>query len=193
MTGDIQAQGHLAIANAGMAEKYPWQVEADDFEKTMSENTAYSFMERHGFVICKKDDVIYRQDAIKEIARWTGYLDDDMITRIQIGLRKLPRRKKGRWIKMSDADGYYYACDQCGENLPRYRTESPTSDNPYPPKHSIDKTKFCPNCGADMRGGNGHVNADAAKNGLKVWIIKTVLFVNLDKLGQKLTKLGTKL
>lgn len=32
-----------------------------------------------------------------------------------------------------------------------------------------------------------------AKNGLKVWIIKTLLFVNLDKLGQKLTKFGTKL
>lgn len=63
-----------------------------------------------------------------------------------------PERKKGKWIKMSDADGYYYVCDQCGENLPRYMTEPLTFDNPYPPKFSIDKTNFCPNCGAAMIG-----------------------------------------
>lgn len=35
-------------------------------------------------------DCISRQDAIDEIARWKGYLDEDMIKRIQIGLKKLP-------------------------------------------------------------------------------------------------------
>lgn len=63
-----------------------------------------------------------------------------------------PERMRGKWIKMSDADGDYYVCDQCGEELPRYTTELPTWDNPYPPKYSIDKTNFCSNCGADMRG-----------------------------------------
>ena len=63
-----------------------------------------------------------------------------------------PKRMRGKWIKMSDVDGDYYVCDQCGEELPSYTTESPTWDNPYPPKYSIDKTNFCPNCGADMRG-----------------------------------------
>lgn len=58
----------------------------------------------------------------------------------------------GTWIKMSDADGDYYVCNQCGEELPRYTTKSPTWDIPYPTKYSIDKTNFCPNCGADMRG-----------------------------------------
>ena len=62
-----------------------------------------------------------------------------------------PERMRGKWIKMSDADGDYYVCNQCGEELPRYTTESPTWDIPYPPKYSIDKTNFCPNCGADMR------------------------------------------
>ena len=38
----------------------------------------------------KMDDVIRRQDAIDEIARWIGYLDKDMISRIQIGLERLP-------------------------------------------------------------------------------------------------------
>lgn len=36
------------------------------------------------------DDLIRRKDAIGEIARWKGYLDEDMIDRIQIGLKKLP-------------------------------------------------------------------------------------------------------
>lgn len=35
-------------------------------------------------------DLINRQDAIKEIARWIGYLDEDMIFRIQTRLKKVP-------------------------------------------------------------------------------------------------------
>jgi len=69
----------------------------------------------------------------------------------------VPERKNGKWIKMSDADGYYYVCDQCGENLPRYMTEPLTFDNPYPPKFSIDKTNFCPNCGS-FNGGEDESN-----------------------------------
>lgn len=38
----------------------------------------------------QKGDVIYRQQAIGSIARWIGYLDEDMICRIQIGLERLP-------------------------------------------------------------------------------------------------------
>ena len=29
-------------------------------------------------------------DVLKEIDRWIGYLDEDMITRIKIGIKKLP-------------------------------------------------------------------------------------------------------
>ena len=35
-------------------------------------------------------DLISRQAAIAEIARWIGYIDEDMIGRIKIGLKKLP-------------------------------------------------------------------------------------------------------
>lgn len=45
-------------------------------------------------------------------------------------------RKEGTWIKMSDADGEYYACSECGEDLPRH----------------IDRTHYCPNCGSHNRG-----------------------------------------
>ena len=37
-----------------------------------------------------KEDLISRQVAIDEISRWLGYLDDDMISRIQLGLMRLP-------------------------------------------------------------------------------------------------------
>ena len=36
------------------------------------------------------DDLISKEAAIKEIARWIGYIDEDMILRIQTGLKKLP-------------------------------------------------------------------------------------------------------
>lgn len=66
--------------------------------------------------------------------------------------QKANKPRNGTWIKMSDADGDYYVCDQCGEELPRYVTKQSTWDNLYPKKCSIDKTDFCPNCGARMEG-----------------------------------------
>ncbi len=44
-------------------------------------------------VTCKmsfETDCIGRQAAIEEIARWAGYIGEDMILRIQTGLKKLP-------------------------------------------------------------------------------------------------------
>lgn len=35
-------------------------------------------------------DLIDRQAVIEEIARWIGYIDEDMILRIQTGLKKMP-------------------------------------------------------------------------------------------------------
>lgn len=54
-------------------------------------------------VTCKmsfETDCIGRQSAIEEIARWIGYLDEDMIFRIQTGLKKLPSVQ--RWIPVSE-------------------------------------------------------------------------------------------
>lgn len=60
-----------------------------------------------------------------------------------------PERKKGKWIKMSDADGIYWACSECGEDLPRVPHYNPQFDL-FPRLKSIKKTKFCPNCGLRM-------------------------------------------
>lgn len=57
--------------------------------------------------------------------------------------------KHSHWVHMSDADGDYWECHECGGILPRYG-DKPTYDNPYPKLTSIDPTRFCPACGADM-------------------------------------------
>ena len=57
--------------------------------------------------------------------------------------------RHGRWIKMSDADGHYYACSECGEELYREWSFDRQFDI-FPKKKSIDKTQFCPHCGAKM-------------------------------------------
>lgn len=88
------------------------------------------------------DDAISRKAAIEEIARWMGYIDEDMILRIQTGLKKLPsvqpEKKTGHWIGIDDEPCDVYECDQCGAT---YDTVGNTWDLPY----------FCPDCGSDMR------------------------------------------
>ena len=57
--------------------------------------------------------------------------------------------KHGKWIKMSDADGVYWACSECGEDIPRVSHFDPRFDL-FPRLESIDMTNYCPNCGAPM-------------------------------------------
>ena len=59
------------------------------------------------------------------------------------------KTRTGKWVLMSDADGDYYCCSECGEEL--YRKWS--FDREFdlsPKKESIDRTNFCPECGARM-------------------------------------------
>jgi len=57
--------------------------------------------------------------------------------------------RHGHWIKMSDADGHYYACSECGNELTRIESFDPQFDL-FPRLKSIDKTNYCPNCGCKM-------------------------------------------
>ncbi len=58
-------------------------------------------------------------------------------------------RKKGKWIKMSDADGIYWTCSECGEDIPGV-SRFDSRFYLFPRLERIEKTNFCPNCGADM-------------------------------------------
>ena len=78
-------------------------VTAEDFAKTMSESTLYGFMVWHGealglmvkqgFVICKKDDVIYRQAAIDALDKRFDSIPMEQtaeILQLRKDLRELP-------------------------------------------------------------------------------------------------------
>ena len=98
------------------------------------------------------DDTISRADAIDEIARWIGYLDDDMIGRIQLGLKRLPsvqpERKKGKWVHSTvytDNRGCEFAkckCSNCGHEE-------------FAISYNVTHGKYCPNCGS-YNGGENH-------------------------------------
>lgn len=65
-----------------------------------------------------------------------------------------PEQRTGKWIKMSDADGVYYCCSECGEDLYREWLFNRDYDL-FPRKKTIDKTKYCPHCGAKMEEWDG--------------------------------------
>ena len=58
--------------------------------------------------------------------------------------------RHGKWIEMSDADGHYYACSECGEELHREWSFDRKYVLCFPKKITIDKTQFCSHCGAKM-------------------------------------------
>ena len=94
------------------------------------------------------DDLISRQAAIEAVGYYSIHSGDKLLFADK-PLRELPtiEHKKGKWIKMSDADGVYWCCSECGEELPRVNKFDPRFDL-FPRLKSIDKTNFCPNCGA---------------------------------------------
>lgn len=84
-------------------------------------------------------DYIDRETVCREIDRFTGYLDEDMIYRIKFALERLPaadvvERKRGEWnVRIFGRDGTDTYCSVCGRG----------GNRPY--------WNFCPNCGANMR------------------------------------------
>lgn len=57
--------------------------------------------------------------------------------------------RHGQWVKMSDTEGIYYACSECGNELTRINSFDPQFDL-FPKLECIDKTAYCPNCGCRM-------------------------------------------
>jgi len=86
-------------------------------------------------------DTIYRRDAIDAVNAYLGLSAVSRtiqnMTSIQEILENLPsaqpERKTGKWLRSGNCI-FPYECDQCGDANER-------------------ATSFCPNCGADMRGG----------------------------------------
>lgn len=60
--------------------------------------------------------------------------------------------RHGHWVKMSDADGVYWCCSECGVELPRVVYSFDREFDLFPRCKSIEKTSYCPHCGARMDG-----------------------------------------
>ena len=94
------------------------------------------------------DDLISREQAIKAIEEeWDGCCSEYPATQIIYdtteAIERLPiiQPKRGKWIKTARWGRVYY-CDQCRNYLDFDGVNA-----------GRGSTNFCPNCGADMRGG----------------------------------------
>ena len=56
-------------------------------------------------------------------------------------------RPKGEWL--NDRVAFHFTCDYCGCNIRQLKSEVFEGNYNY---------NFCPNCGAEMKGGEDHVN-----------------------------------
>lgn len=101
-------------------------------------------------------DLINRQDAIDALTEanlqkhMDSVQDGGRVNRSAIRIiMELPtadvvERKKGEWIKYSDRYSWY--CSNCGEeNCYAYSLDCDTNGFKF-------QDRYCPNCGADMRG-----------------------------------------
>lgn len=94
------------------------------------------------YKIAKDTDTISRKAAITEIARWIGYIDEDMILRIQTGLRELPSAQPETHEKRTET----HACDCISRKAAIDAVDSETvSTNPEHFKSSEKFIKFMNN------------------------------------------------
>lgn len=91
-------------------------------------------------------DYIKREDAECVIGRFIGYLDDDMIQRQKIAIRKIPaadvrENVRGEWIIHHEQKNVYGGVTvECSMCHTKYVVMRVADEN------------FCRNCGARMRG-----------------------------------------
>lgn len=121
--------------------------EADTYEIALNEDWAKSliYCDMEGFAIEEDGTLVLEDECGNYVYCPEGrfYLEWD---------KPWIQQKTGRWIKMSDADGTYYCCSECGEELYREWSFDPQF-NLFPRKtSSIAKTKYCSCCGARMEG-----------------------------------------
>lgn len=93
-------------------------------------------------------DLISKEQAIKAMQESEfgfTYEVDVAIEAVKALPSAEPERKNGKWVyKPNEYDDSTYECSQCGE--PWTLIDGTPEEN---------NMKFCPSCGADMRGENG--------------------------------------
>ena len=96
-------------------------------------------------------EYIDREAVYNEQKRFCGYLDNDMLNRLEIAVGRIPAADvrpvvRGKWIQTTQPMGWHdeecAECSVCGEDfvLDEWAMDEFTN-----------LMHFCPNCGADMR------------------------------------------
>ena len=88
-------------------------------------------------------------DALSRVVKlaWDTSDSEDFEKSVFIAIATAPtiERKKGKWnVYYHGETDFSYSCNQCGYSAPYGQ---------YGGEYSQKKWRFCPNCGADMRGG----------------------------------------
>lgn len=84
-------------------------------------------------------------DELKKTVRNKCWMPDWCYALIDVAIANMPtieERKRGKWIEHDDGELSYY-CSECGKH--QYGNFSEISNGEF---------NYCPNCGADMRGGD---------------------------------------
>ncbi len=106
-------------------------------------------------------DTIYRVDAINALLRMDGTKIDKALAMGEI--RSIPSadRPQGEWVLVSEvASNLGHKCSNCGEKAKKIVARTALVDNYYCNRaepiteytHEEQLSKFCPNCGARMKG-----------------------------------------
>lgn len=108
-----------------------------------------------------KDDLISRQAAIDTMTNMLWHYPNECYSNLnkyefakgfaELGLKSVPsaqpERKEGKWNVyyhgINEMPMFSYSCNQCGYSAPY---------GLYDGKYEQKKWRFCPNCGAKMRG-----------------------------------------
>lgn len=91
------------------------------------------------------NELISRKAAIDALEwKWAGKAAIDAIKNLPSAQTE---RKRGRWVKQTDENCWWYECSECGD---------------YPMKNAYgheELSAYCPHCGAKMVGGEEDVDA----------------------------------
>ena len=88
------------------------------------------------------EDAVSREAVLNVIER--EHFKGDAISEIERLPSVAPARAKGKWCEQNDDYFDWYECSECA-----YGSEGEMERN----REYDVRTNFCPNCGADMRGG----------------------------------------
>lgn len=119
------------------------EIDEEDFKSTEYATLLYHL---NATPLAECDDAVSRQAVLKINENHNGKMPNHINFEIWNEIKALPpvlpKREQGEWCKQNDDYFDWYECSECG-----YGSEG---EMQYSSEHDV-RTKYCPNCGAEMR------------------------------------------